>query len=272
MKSIDVITSVDYGYRTLWSERTYLLRLAAVPFIIKLIFLAILMLLGWEQNFLRSAVVLLPATLAEGWMLAHLARLVFLDQRWPFRPSGDAVQDALTLNDRAYGIITGTLFYAIAKHAEAGILALMASMQKASLTVDPAQASAALSPGAAFAGLMLLVFSVWAFRFMFAYIPAAAGIGLDILLRTRRGLLMSVQMIGIWLVCVVPCLILVLMTLGLMLPDPETLKATGLTLTNSQQILFVLTQAVADMLMGIIATLAIAFALRTMLEKQAPKR
>ena len=100
---IDVVESVDYGYRFLWRERAYLMHIAAAPLAIKAICLLVLIGLGWERDFIRSALVMLPAYFAEGWMLAHLIRLVFYDQRWPFQPTGDKARDQMLLQDRIFG-------------------------------------------------------------------------------------------------------------------------------------------------------------------------
>ena len=274
MKSMDVVGSVDYGYRILWAERHYLLRLTAVPILVKLICLTILVLLGWDEDFIKTALVMLPSSFADGWMLSHMARLVFLGQRWPFRFSGDAAVDHVLLADRAFGITAGTLFYVVIKHIYYGIMTLFTMFQHAAMpdgAVPVAGAAPAVGAGAAFAAFGLLIFTIWAFRFMFLYIPVAAGLGTRMMTRMQHSFRLSLQIWAIWLVSVVPCLILVMFVLSGLLPDPATLKGDpGFDFTLSQKCILLLVQGFADTLMVLISTAAIACGLRRLVENETP--
>lgn len=271
MKPLDVITSVDFGYRLIWRERRYLLRLAAVPLLVKVICLLVLSAFGWEQNYLRMGLVMLPSFFTEGWMLAHITRLIFFDQRWPFRSSGDRKQDEAFLLDRAYGVMLGTMFYVVIKFLLAGGVALLAAFQvmaQADLAAMSQQAAPAEPSFLAFlAAVSFLVVTAWGFRFVFLYVPAAAGMTSDIILRTRQGMLMSLQMMGIWLVSTVPFL-LILGMVGSALFSGAPEAGVPAVLAG----LWTVVQAMVSTAMAAVCTAAVAAALRNMIEKSRSAR
>lgn len=258
---LDVIDCIDYGYRTLWQERHYILRLAAVPVLVKLICFMTLLLIGWQNDFVRSALVLLPSYFTEGWMLAHLIRLVFYGQRWPFQPSGDAVRDQAMLQDRAYGITAGALFYVVIKFLLAGFKAVLSTAQIAAVETMPVQSEP--PPGTALAALLLMFLTLWGFRFVFLYIPAAAGMRPDFLIRHRRGLKISLQLLGVWLVSVVPIILLLLMLSSMLVSEHLT---AGTDVPTLSSIVLVLFQVFLDTLIAVLSTLAAAQGIKKMVE------
>lgn len=273
MASLDVISSVDYGYRFIWTERRYLRRLVAVPLAVKLVCFIALTLFGWQQDFIRMALVMLPSFFAEGWMLAHVSRLVFHGQRWPFTASGDRARDEALLLDRAYGVMAGTLFYVVIKYLLAGLMAVLSQAQRAAqsqLTQNEiTQAPPDPGMGMFFAALLLLIGTLWGFRFLFLYIPAAAGIGLGLITRVRNSFMMSVEMLGIWLVCFVPFALLMLLLAAVLVPaDLQTVA----DMSGAARFLLLVLQAVADTAIAIVSTAAVAAGLLKLIEKPAPKR
>lgn len=259
---IDVVESVDYGYRTLWRERHYLVRLAAVPMVVKFICLCLLIALDWEKNFIRSALVMLPSLFTEGWMLAHLVRLVFYDQRWPFQPTGDKESDMAQLQLRAYGISCGTLFYVLIKFLLSGFLAFVTLFQTPGVE-GISSTTSEVPTGVALGAFLFLIFSLWAFRFIYLYIPAAAATGFRLLLEPRRGMQISMQIMGIWLVCFVPFMMLLLFaTASIIAP-----YADAQSIPFSAQVSASILQVVIDTTIGIVSTAAIAMGLKKLMLK-----
>ena len=110
----NIMDAVGYGYYRVWQERTYLGKLAFFPFLIKLACVIGVYVLGLESNILRQGLILFPAYLAEGWMLAQFLRTLLKDERWPVFVPEQAGQDFLTkLMPRARGIIAATLVYTL---------------------------------------------------------------------------------------------------------------------------------------------------------------
>lgn len=201
MAGFDVTGSVSFGYRFVWSERRYLLYLAAVPLLIKFICNMTIIMLGWRTEFIRQALILLPSYFADGWMLSHLVRLVFLGQRWPFRPGGNRDMDMNMLQDRARGIMAGTVSFAVIEFLLAGfvdaVYGLGAATFQEGRTQDPTfMTSMSIT-------LVMLLF-ILMFRFLWFFIPAAINYSLSRYARDTAGFRDSMRMVAAWLLCFVP--------------------------------------------------------------------
>ncbi|MDB5490951.1 MAG: putative rane protein [Micavibrio sp.] len=268
MKPLDVITSVDFGYRLVWAEREYLARLALVPVAVKLLTLGIVMALDWQQEYLRSAVLMLPSFFAYGWMLSHLSRLVFYGQRWPFRPSGDAVIDGVMLDDRAHGISAGTLYFAVICYLLAGINGIL-TMSLSDMKVDGPPGPGGHEPGgvAGLAALAFLVFFLWSVRLLFLYIPAAAGLSVRPIVRAANGMMLSLQMAGTALVSFVPVALIAWWVTMAVIPKTLTPQEPSTGLIVFLTLWWVLASVLAQM----IVTASIAFGIKTMMsDKKKP--
>lgn len=209
MASFDVIDAAQYGYRQIWAERRYLMRLALVPVMVKFVCLVTVMALDLGNNYLRQALVFLPDYFTEGWMLAHVVRLAFLGQRWPFRPTGDNTADEMILRDRFSGVMAGTLVYVLIKFFATGLLHFLLAAEAEMTRAAEAQQ---LSGGVFFLVLGLLVAMIWAVRLVWVYIPVALNFPVrDYLRAVGRGLMPSFYLLGAWLVCTIPLVFLLKM-------------------------------------------------------------
>lgn len=261
---VDVIACVDDGVRAVWVERGYLLRLAAIPVLVKFFCFLALFAVGWERDFLRVALVMLPSYFTEGWMLAHLVRFAFYGQRWPFQPTGNQAADQAMLADRAYGITAGALFYVVIKFLLSGFLEILGSA-RAGMPADlsvPAAAASPASPGTVLLAIGLIFLTLWAFRMVFLYIPAAAGLRGDFLVRHRQGMRLSLRLLGIWLICFVPT-VMVLLFFSSALAAPYVTE--GVEIPAHISIILVIFQTLADTLVAMASTLAVAFGFKKML-------
>ncbi|MCB9987792.1 MAG: hypothetical protein H6868_00495 [Rhodospirillales bacterium] len=264
MAGFDIIDAAGNGYRTVWDERAYLLRLAAVPVLIKLICHVIVFSLGWQDQFFRQTLVMLPSFFADGWMLAHVIRLIFLGQRWPYRPTGDETKDMKTLESRARGIMAGTLTFTVIRFLLAGIMALfLTSGQQSGPPSETAAMQEPAGPGIAVMAIMLLIFSIWAFRFMWYYIPAALNYPLRRFTADLGGFKTSFYMIGTWLVGYVPIFfILVMVSSTLLQPYKDDLSQIPV-ITEFALGLF---NIAADTLIVLITTTGMAAGIRQLMQ------
>lgn len=198
-----ILPSAQNAYRLLAAERAYILRLAIVPTIIKLVCYVAGLSLGYEDNVLRMALILVPASLVEGWMLSHLVRLIVLGQRWPFRPTGDDEADIAVLEPRMRGVMGGLITYTLIHLIIAGVMALVMSMAPTSL--DPAASSeVSASPAQVMLIMSVMVAAVWGFPLLWTYIPVASGMDPRNWVREWTGLKFSLPMMGVWLLCYLP--------------------------------------------------------------------
>lgn len=266
MASFDVIDAAQYGYRQFWAERAYLLRLAMVPIFVKFVCIVTVVSLGLKDNYLRQALIFLPDYFTEGWMLSHVARLAFLGQRWPFRPTGDNTADEEILRDRFRGVVAGTLAYVLTRYLATGLLHFLLA---AEVEMTRAAEAQQLNGGVFFAVLGLLLAMMWAVRLVWAYIPVALNFPVrDYLRGVGRGLMPSLYMIGAWMVCTIP-MIFILKTAATFL-----VAAAGGASTGVEFIVAAL-QAVTESTTKIISTFAVGWGIARMLappEKRPPPR
>lgn len=208
MAYFDLTSATANAYRKTWHERRYLLRLAAMPVLVKLAFyiLATSLTQGDDGTYMRFVLIMVPAFLAEGWMLSHYVRLIVLDHRWPFRPSGDFEKDMAILSVRARGILSGMIVYVLINMA-VGLFVWGAMAYMMPYVPDGESGTPPQVPGVvAFLSVLILGFMFWAFRLIWLYIPYALNQDGASYLRALRGIGSSLHLIGIWLLCLLPFL------------------------------------------------------------------
>jgi hypothetical protein len=197
----NIVQSARSAYSFIYAEHKYILRLALFPTLIKLVCYVAGLTLGYDDNMLRMALILLPASLVEGWMLSHVIRLIVLNQRWPFQPTGDTEADLKTLEPRMRGVMSGLITYALINMLIAGVMAVLMGMVPD--TLDPA-AGAAVSPQQAMLMMLIMAGCVWGFPLLWLYIPMATGMDPKSWAKSVVGLKFSFPMIAIWMLCYLP--------------------------------------------------------------------
>ena len=210
MAAFDIIDAAGNGYKIVWNERNYLARLAFVPLMIKLICHIAVYALDWQDQYFRQALVMLPSFIADGWMLAHQIRLIFLDQRWPYRPTGNETKDIRILETRARGIMAGMLMFATIRFLMAGFMAYFLSRGEQAAPLESAPPGS-INLAATMMAMVLVMFSIWAFRFLWYYIPAALNYPLRKFTRDIGEFKTSFYMIGTWLVGYIPLFFILIM-------------------------------------------------------------
>lgn len=200
----DIIETSGKAYIKAWEERRYLLRLALIPFLAKALFFGVAMIMGYEENILRKTLILLPAYFMEGWLIAHVARLVFFDERWPIKLSGNTEQDILYIAARGRAVFAAIIIYVL---INMGLIALAAPMLESQEEI--AMASQDSQPSLAIFLIVMAasVVVIWGFKFTFLHIPTAIDIPVKAYLKKLPGLQSSVYLLGAWLTCYVPFLL-----------------------------------------------------------------
>lgn len=286
MASFDVTDSAMKGYSFVWAERRYLMRLALFPVLIKFICSITVTINGYDFDFIMQSFLMLPSFFADGWVMAHLVRLIYLGQRWPFRPTGVAENDIAMLRDRAGGIMAGTVFFALIEFLKTGLTGLVLmgaphgsvpgsgtgtgtaptgttppSPPLEGMGVGDLATTAQSSPYTAVLGLAMILVTVWAARYLWLYIPAAAGFSGRAYLKRVGGFMGSMRLIGVWLICTVPVLFgfvvlanLFLAPLGL---GSGQMGAVGLFALNGLRVVIV-------MIATLITTAGMSFVIRNM--------
>lgn len=266
MKGFDLIDSASFGYKTVWQERKYLARLAIVPIVIKLICTVVVFSFGYEENFLRQGLIFLPAAFAEGWLLAQFLRTLLNLERWPTKLSdtiSDAQMSALLL--RARGIMAATILFALTAFLTYGlkeIFLVFYTMSGGSL--DPNSVAAEQVPPNPLyfiPAFILIVASIWIFRYMWLYIPASVLMPLGDFLKKIGGIMASVRMMGVFLVAVMPCAILFIFL------SKIVIVLSGTADSNFAQFLILIIGVLIDTLISLLTTASMAYALRFIVPK-----
>lgn len=266
MASFDVIDAAMQGYRWLWAERRYLARLALAPVLVKFVCTITVLSLGVSENFVRQALIFLPDYFTEGWLLAHVVRLQFLGQRWPFRPTGDKAADEAVLRDRFRGVMAGTLVYVLSRYLFAGAMQLMQMIEAGVMPPTGAQEVTSAMAASLLAMMAMFVVFIWCFRLMWMFIPATLNVPVGACLRMMgRRFMPSIYMIGAWLVCFVPIMFMFQLVGSLLL-------ALSGGMSPPLQFILVFGQGVVEAAGVIMSTVAIGWGIAQMMNPQAPSR
>lgn len=266
MKGFDLIDSASFGYKTVWQERKYLIRLAMVPVLIKLISTVVIFSLGYEDDYIKQGLISLPAAFAEGWLLAQFLRTLLMQERWPIMvsdPITDSQMSALLL--RARGIMASTILFALITFLAYGfkeIYLVFYNMSGGNLEPDSAAAEqAAANPIYLIPAFLLIVASVWVFRYMWLYIPAAVLMPLGEFLKKIGGIMASIRMMGVFLVSVMPCMILAVLVSNIVA------AIVGGADSDIGRFSLVIVSVIFETLISVLTTAAMAYALRYIVPK-----
>ena len=261
MSQLDIVEPAMKAYKVVWAERQYLLRLAMVPMLIKFICLSLLTLYGWEAEFLKGVLIMLPSYFAEGWLLSHLIRLIYYGHRWPFRPTGDMDADMVTLAHRARGVMAGTLTYVLTRYLVDGFVG---AMQAAAIQAQEQVTDVPPEPsfGSIFLAIMMFSGMLWGFRLLWLYLPAALNRSMKLFLSDINRFIMSLYMIGIWLMSIVPVILVFHIISGIVFgPEAEQINA-------AQIMIFNMLRTVGDTAIWMLSTAAMSYGLLTFLSEK----
>lgn len=200
MASFDFVESASKGYSFFWRARLTILRLAVLPLFIKCLSFISLTALEMNENLLRQGLFLIPSYFAEGWLVIVLIRLAVLGEYKVPVLTGDAQEDSARIQDRSRLILAGTVVYVLTKMMLSFFMALFLEQKE---LYGPQQAPAQ-GMGSFIAATIILAILVWAFRFLWLYIPVALGRSIERFLDRIKPFMTSVYMLAVWILCFVP--------------------------------------------------------------------
>ncbi len=264
MVKFDILNATTKAYQVLWAERHYILRLAAFPFVLKLFCYAIALKYAPDPaDYLRFTLIMLPALLAEGWMLSHFVRLLMFGQRWPFRPTGNFDADIAVLTVRARGVLSGLIVFVLINMVLGLFMAIVGNYIMPYVPTDGAAQDVQIPPQIAFASFVMLGVMFWGFRLVWLYIPYAVGMDWRTYLMPLRGLSSSVQMIGLWLLCFIPVFLSLRLIGG-------ALGTVAQQMAGEQfaSFVFLIVVVLADTLKGLVVTAGMTYALFEFFQKK----
>jgi hypothetical protein len=268
MAKFDIITAAANAYKTTWASRQYLLRLAAVPVALKLIFFTIASIYAGgndteDSNYILFMLILVPALIAEGWMLAHWIRFLVLGQTWPFQPTGDVEADKKMLSTRARGILSGMIVFVLINMAIGFLNDIVARAMTPYMSLNPETEMDKVPAIIPVFSVFFLAFMFWGFRLLWLHVPFALNMPMRDYILRLKGATSSIYMIGVWILCFAPFILL------LKFVGPILLAAlpgqAGVSAVTVISILF-------DTLKSIIATAGITFGLKEIFSAKIDRR
>lgn len=274
--NFNIMDAAGYGYYRVWTERAYLLKLALIPLMIKFACTIALLVLGFQDNILRQGLVLLPGVLAEGWVLAQFLRTLLKDERWPtYLPPeiDDKVLDRLLL--RARGIVAAVLAYGLIALASYALRYLVFGIvlghvgisdgDVAHLATDanPDSKNITITPLVMLPMLGLSVALFWGFRLMWVYIPFSVLMPLRAYLQAVNGWMSSVRMMALFFCCMTPLMFLVMIISRILSGFIQGFGGGD----DVARFIMVFVAVVAETLIGLVATAAFVWAMRSFLPK-----
>lgn len=199
MASFDIFAATKEGFRYVADNHKLVIRLAAIPILVKFISYVTVLSLGLEENVLRKGLVLFPSYLLEGYLICTLVRLAIFKHEAMIQPPGADSHEHY--RRRAADIQAGAIVYTLLKMLASLIVGVMSEME-----IDPPQQEAAAgSSFEVFFGMALfIIFMIWAFRLLWIYIPVTFGYSMRGYLRKVKGFSFSFHIFSVWIMCLLP--------------------------------------------------------------------
>ncbi|MGB1077024.1 MAG: hypothetical protein ACPG05_01850 [Bdellovibrionales bacterium] len=204
----DIIKNALIGYKTVWKEKQYLIKLALVPFIIQSICTAITFNLELDIFSLRFFLIMLPAYFANAWFAALMLRLFLLNER-----------NVKSNNPERAKAIKATILYSVlAVMVQGSIVSLPSELGMEPITKD-------WQPNIIEFGLYVagMVIAIWAIRLLWLYIPLSINASMKEFLKDIKGFGASFYIVGVWLLSTLPITIVFVLFPALILePNYES--------------------------------------------------
>lgn len=216
MASFDIINAVLNAYQLIWRERYYLMRLGLAPFLLAYLDFALVGLMGDDIPPLRRGLMLMPAMVAEAWLVCQFLRTVMTGERWPvarnYDPNG-AIPMPILLRMR--GLLSGIAVYLLI-----GVLFNAAGGVTATLYQDGTLKKLAESgdPVYALTNFAIIFVAIRFFKYLWVFIPMVINQPPRIYLNNLPGWMPNIHMIGLWLAACLPVLAGTLFALSILSP------------------------------------------------------
>lgn len=252
----NIIEAANEGYRLLWQERRVLTHLALLPVVIKVAIVTGIMSFGMESAYLRQGLFFLPCYFLEGWLAAVAIQLAY---RGPMLR-----QDGFFANRDLMACVALYVLAQLAANFLAGF-----TMQARRMAPAEPPAAMADDPTLLPVAFLVLALTLWAFRFLWLYVPAALGYRLHDFVYTIRRFFFSFYILGFYMLCFIPfALALMLCARGLATVFPDG----GGDLGFIYILMLAFARAVCEICILLVSALGFAWAVRQVMEGREAAR
>ncbi|MEZ5814504.1 MAG: hypothetical protein R3E13_07305 [Alphaproteobacteria bacterium] len=203
--SFDFVECAGKSYLFLWERRRDVLRLSAMAVAVKIVFFVGFVVFDLQQDILRQGLFLLPSYMLEGWVVAHLMIMALHHE---VLKSGERKKSFLPAPEELDGAIKASMIVYVLLKMGLSVLGGIMFNGVQGLPEGPPP-----DPGfdTFVVVLAMLGFVVWAFRFLWLYVPVVMGRGMIEFVRRFRPFMSSFSFLGVWGMCFVPPLLLLML-------------------------------------------------------------
>lgn len=253
MASFDFVESASRAYQFIWERRIDVLQISLMAIAVKVLTFVGFIVFGMD-DFLRQGLLALPAYFLEGWVIAQvMVMALYRDVAGVM--GGESILPSP--EDIARNVKASAIVYVLIKLMMSFVVGMTYAEMDMGPDGLPAGSSEEGSVQLLAVAVMMMVFMIWAFRFLWLYVPLVMGRTPLEFLDKFKPLVSSFSFLGTWLLCFVP-LILLMIVLSQML---GTVMA-GLGV-STESIVFEsglgALHAIIDYLLSLVSSVAIAY-------------
>lgn len=262
MANFDFVEATSRSYSFVWHNRVEVFRLSSLVLSVKIVSFIGLIAFGMEQNVIRQGLIFLPSYLLEGWAIAHIIVMAI------YKADGADTKTGFSLpvgEDIENNIKASMIIYVLTKLTLSFVLGVTFSGQGPDMqptAPEPSLSMFVLAMG-------MLVFMVWAFRFLWLYVPYIFGVSAIQFLNKFKAFGASFNFIGVWLLCFVP-LVLAMIAASEVLGFIATMVGLDQKSIVFESMIAVV-QAFTDYGMALFASLGVAYGIFSVLKGENKK-
>lgn len=261
-KRYDMIDTSVQSFKILLSDIPYLLKLMLFPVIIKIICYIIVHFYGLENDIIKQNLIMIPAFIAEGWLVVQWLRTVGLNERWPYKYQ-ISISGEISNRPRIKAILSSIQIYVLIKLAM-GALVAIALYYKAGLAVDGEQKSgSAIGFILAFAVLGLIL---WGYRLLWLFIPLSMNYPIKAFIKDVGGLMGSIKIIGMNLICTMPIYLILTIAVTIIF---TVLNAVGIDDESSiSGFILIIISSIGEIIISVLCATAVLLAFKDLMVKK----
>lgn len=266
----NVVHSALMGFKTVWEERAYLLKLALVPLLVKFACTMAVFTLDIPLMSFQHVLIMVPSYFVEGWFLAQFLRTILTGERWPMKlPNPPQEKDIAFMLTRARGLLACLLAFTLIMMLHSGAAIILNDIKEA-MPTDPQDMPSGSSLLMLALAVALIFGTLWMFRIIWLYIPLVILAPVTSFLKDIKGVMTSIHLIALWVLSMVPVMFLSMLTSSLLLGvgGGEGTLQSAPSVAGFIAIAFHVT---GEILSHLIATTAIAYAFKDILIKYGAK-
>jgi len=260
--SFDFVESTSQAYRFVWNRRVDVVRFSAMVLVLKILFFVGFVAFDIQKEALRQGLLLLPIFFMEGWVIATLV-IMALHAHETRRETRSSILPPA--EDTARNIKASMIVYVLIKLMLSFVVGSAYHGQQTIPDAPPPDPSLQTF----ILAMMLIVFLIWAFRFLWIYIPVVMGKSVRTYLIRFRAYSDSFPLLGVWVLCFVPMMLFMILlsefygtVMGVLgVGDSSIVFETGMAVI----------QAFIDFVLSLVSSLAVAYGVYSVFNNENKK-